>query len=58
MNGDVRKLFGVPRTLGLLPDRVTYVIDQNGVIRYIFNSQTRIKDHVATSLEIIRELGK
>jgi len=34
----LRKAFGVPSVLGLLPGRVTYVIDGSGVIRHIFNN--------------------
>ena len=34
----LRKAFGVPAVLGLLPGRVTYVIDGQGVIRSIFNN--------------------
>ncbi|MCP9774664.1 peroxiredoxin [Cyanobium sp. WAJ14-Wanaka] len=34
----LRKAFGVPNVLGLLPGRVTYVIDANGVVRHIFNN--------------------
>ena len=34
----LRKAFGVPSVLGLLPGRVTYVIDGGGVIRHIFNN--------------------
>jgi peroxiredoxin Q/BCP len=35
----VRMLYGVPMSLGLLPGRGTYIIDVNGVVRHIFNSQ-------------------
>lgn len=34
----LRQAFGVPRALGLLPGRVTYVIDGQGVIRHVFNN--------------------
>jgi peroxiredoxin Q/BCP len=34
----LRKAFGVPNVLGLLPGRVTYVIDREGVIRHVFNN--------------------
>ena len=34
----LRKSFGVPSVLGLLPGRVTYVVDGSGVIRHIFNN--------------------
>lgn len=53
----VRKLFGVPSTLGILPGRVTYVIDKNGVIRHIFNSQLDFQGHVNQSLQILQTLN-
>lgn len=34
----LRQAFGVPSVLGLLPGRVTYVIDGEGVIRHVFNN--------------------
>jgi peroxiredoxin Q/BCP len=34
----LRRAFGVPAVLGLLPGRVTYVIDAQGVIRHVFNN--------------------
>ena len=34
----LRGAFGVPSVLGLLPGRVTYVIDGLGVIRHVFNN--------------------
>ena len=44
--GDVRKRYGVPATLGLLPGRVTFVIDKQGVVRHVFNSQLQATKHV------------
>src|SRR5271166_6434982 len=37
--GELRSRFGVPKTLGLLPGRVTYLIDRHGIVRHIFSSQ-------------------
>jgi peroxiredoxin Q/BCP len=54
VGGKVRGMFGVPRSLGLLPGRVTYVVDPTGTIVYIFNSQTRAEEHVKKTLEFIR----
>ena len=49
----VRKLFGVPSKLfGLVPGRVTYVVDRTGKVVYIFNSQTDVKAHVDEALKI------
>jgi peroxiredoxin Q/BCP len=52
--GKVRKLFGVPRSLGLVPGRVTYVVDSAGSVLYIFNSQTRAEEHVKRALGFIK----
>jgi thioredoxin-dependent peroxiredoxin len=55
--GALRKAFGVPKTLGVMPGRVTYVIDKEGIVRLIFNSQLSAVDHVAEALKTVRELG-
>jgi len=56
-NGNqVRKLYGVPSTFGILPGRVTYVIDQQGVVQHIFNSQLNTKAHVEESLKILKQM--
>ena len=54
--GKVRKLYGVATTMGFIKGRVTFVLDRNGIIRHIFNSQTRFDLHVAEALRIIKEL--
>ncbi|WBA42737.1 peroxiredoxin [Hymenobacter canadensis] len=57
--GQVRKLYEVPRALlGLLPGRVTFVIDKEGAIRYIFNSMNRATDHVETAKKVLAELSQ
>ena len=53
----VRKMFGVPvNFLGLVPGRVTYVIDKSGKVVYIFNSQTQAKRHVDEAMKILKGL--
>ena len=54
--GKVRRAFGVPSTLGVLPGRVTYVIDKRGVIRHAFNSQLNPAKHVEEALRVLAEL--
>ena len=55
--GEVRKLYGVPNTLGLFPGRVTYVIDEEGVVRHVFSSQLGVTRHVEQALEALEEIG-
>jgi peroxiredoxin Q/BCP len=53
----VRKLFGVPNSLlGLIPGRVTYVIDKNGIIAHIFSSQFGAEKHITESLSILKTM--
>ena len=54
--GKVRKLYGVPSALGIIPGRVTYVIDRDGIVRHVFNSMTNISGHVQDTLAIVLEL--
>lgn len=51
----VRKLFDVPPTLFILPGRVTYVIDKEGIVRHIFNSMLDFKAHVEEALKTIQK---
>ncbi len=44
--GKVRRMYGVPNTFGLFPGRVTYVIDEAGVVRHVFSSQIGAVKHV------------
>jgi len=56
-NNLVRKLFGVPTNLlGLLPGRVTYVINKEGKVIFIFNSQMNAEKHIEEALRILKEL--
>ena len=56
-DSSVRKAYGVPATLGLLPGRVTYVIDKTGTVRHLFNSQFNPKKHVDEALSVLKGLG-
>ena len=54
--GRVRKSYGVPSVLGVIPGRVTYVIDRTGTVRHVFSSMTNIGQHVSDALEVVRQL--
>ncbi len=53
----VRKLFGVSKTFGILPGRVTFVIDKHGVVRHTFSSQLQAQKHVDEALTVVKELS-
>ena len=54
--GVARASFGVTRTLGLLPGRVTFVIDGAGVVRHVFDGQFNIRGHIEQALQVVRQL--
>lgn len=54
---EVRKAFGVPSNLfGIIPGRVTYIIDKNGIVQGIYNTQTQPLHHIKHALEKVKEL--
>jgi len=55
---EVRKLYGVPSSMGIIPGRVTYIIDKKGVVRHIFNSQFQPEKHIEEALKVLKELEK
>ena len=46
----VRRLYGVSSTLGIVPKRVTFLIDKEGIIKYIFSSQLQPAKHAEQAL--------
>lgn len=55
--GKVRREYGVSKTLGLLPGRVSFVIDKQGIVRHAFSSQFQPVQHVREALEALRRLS-
>jgi peroxiredoxin Q/BCP len=54
----VRQLYGVPATMGIIPGRVTYIIDKKGVVRHVFNSQYQPQKHVEEAKQVLEKLNK
>ena len=54
--GKVRKMYGASSSLGLLPGRVTYVIDANGVVRHVFSSQMNPAKHVEEAVRVLKSI--
>jgi peroxiredoxin Q/BCP len=42
--------------LWILPGRVTYVIDKQGVVRHVFDSQLQATRHIDEALAVVRTL--
>jgi peroxiredoxin Q/BCP len=52
-DGAVRELYGVERTLGIFPGRVTYVIGRGGGVRHVYSSQLRATRHSREALQAL-----
>jgi peroxiredoxin Q/BCP len=50
------RAFGVPQRLGLLPARMTFVIDAEGVIRHVTHADLQAERHVREALEALSKL--
>ena len=54
-NNKVRKLFGVPGSLfGLIPGRVTYIVDKNGIVTEIYDNMFNAEGHIKESLKALQ----
>ena len=54
----VRELYGVPSTMGIIPGRVTYIIDKKGIVKHIFSSQSQAQQHVEEAKKTLMEIKK
>ena len=54
----IRKEYGATAAFGLFPGRVTYVIDKQGVVQYVFDSMFNFKGHVEEALKTLQTLNK
>lgn len=55
-DGALRKAYGVPKTLLVLPGRTTFVIDREGIIRHAFTAAFGSQSHVDEALAVVKGL--
>ena len=53
----VRKLYGVSSTLGAVLGRVTFVIDKEGIVKYVYSSQLQPARHAHEALNALRKIA-
>ncbi len=52
----LRKAFGVPKVLGIIEGRVTYVIDAKGIIRHVFEDLLNGPAHIKEALKVLKQI--
>lgn len=56
---EVRRLFGISTGIfGWFAARVTFVVDEKGIVRHVFESQLRAREHVREALEHLNRIRK
>jgi peroxiredoxin Q/BCP len=52
-NNMLRKQLALPSTLGIIPGRITFILNELGVLKHIFNSQLQFEKHITESLKYL-----
>lgn len=56
-HGVVRKLYGVSAFMGILPGRVTFVIDKDGIVRHVFSDMLNAQRHITEALQVVQSIS-
>jgi len=55
-NNILRKQFGVPKKLGFIEGRVTYIINSEGIIKHIFEDLLNGPAHIKEAIKALKKL--
>ena len=58
IDNKLRENFGVPKKLGFIEGRVTYIIDSNGIIIHIFEDLLNGPAHIKEAIMALKNLQK
>ena len=56
INNILRRKFGVPKKIGFIEGRVTYIIDSNGIIVHIFEDLLNGPAHIKEAIKALKKL--
>jgi peroxiredoxin Q/BCP len=54
--GSLRRAYRAASLFGLVPGRVTFVIDKQGIVRHVSRSLFSAEHHITQSLDVVRRL--
>tara|TARA_Y100001968_G_C18903288_1_gene501770 strand:+ start:103 stop:561 length:459 start_codon:yes stop_codon:yes gene_type:complete len=55
-NNELRKAFGVPKFLGMVEGRVTYIIDKKGIVCHIFEDLLNGPAHIKEAIKVLKRI--
>ena len=56
INDSLRNTFKVPKVLGLIDGRVTYIIDRDGKVKHIFRALLNGPQHIKEAIRVLKEI--
>jgi len=56
-DGSIRRLYGVPKLLGLIPSRVTFVIDREGIVRSVYSALFESERHALEAIAALERIS-
>ena len=57
-SSEIAGLYNIGKVLGLFTQRITFVIDQHGIIRHSFSSQINMDKHIEEALKVVQTLAQ
>ena len=54
-NNLLRKAFNIPNNFGILPRRVTFIIDENGIVLFVYENLLDGPSHVIKAIEFLEK---
>ena len=51
---ELRKAFGVPKFLGMIEGRVTYIIDKKGIVCHVFEDLLNGPAHIKEAIKVLK----
>tara|TARA_B100000700_G_C14701207_1_gene694577 strand:+ start:318 stop:782 length:465 start_codon:yes stop_codon:yes gene_type:complete len=55
-NNALRKIFGVPKFLGLIEGRVTYISNKQGIVCHIFEDLLNGPAHIKEAIKVLKQI--
>ena len=56
IDNSLRNTFNVPKVLGFMDGRVTYIVDRNGMVKHIFRDLLNGPQHIKEAIRVLKEI--
>ena len=56
IDNSLRNTFNVPKVLGFMDGRVTYIVDRYGVVKHVFRDLLNGPQHIKEAIRVLKEI--